>query len=93
MSTYSQERNLCAGMVAGAIGGVVATWAMSEFQGVWSRVVDGFRSPSAAGHHDARDWQERHEGRNANEVAAQVVSRDLSGQTLIEHARSAAVLP
>ena len=35
----------------------------------------------------------RDHGRRLAEVAAQVVSRDLSGQTLIEHARFAAVLP
>jgi hypothetical protein len=71
----SRESNVCAGMVAGMIGGAVGTWLMSEFQGAWSRVVDGFQSPSAAGHDDARDWQERHEqGRNANEMAAQAVA-------------------
>jgi hypothetical protein len=41
---------------------------MSEFQGWWSRVVDGHEPQSAAGRHDARDWQEKQEGRNANEI-------------------------
>jgi putative membrane protein len=49
---------------------------MSEFQGLWSRAVDGFESPSAGGRHDARDWQERHEGgENSNERAAQAIAK------------------
>jgi hypothetical protein len=57
------------------IGGIVGTWAMSEFQALWSRAAEGFESPSAGGRHDARDWQERNEGgRNANEVAANIVA-------------------
>jgi uncharacterized membrane protein YagU involved in acid resistance len=47
---------------------------MSQFQALWSRAADGFESPSAGGRHDARDWQERNEGQNANELAAQAVA-------------------
>jgi hypothetical protein len=75
MNGYDRrDRNLPAGIIAGAIGGLVGTWAMSEFQGMWSRVIDGEEPQSAAGRHDARDWQERVEGRNANELAAHAVA-------------------
>jgi hypothetical protein len=75
------------GMLAGFVGGLAGTYAMSEFQGMWSRAVDGREPRSAAGRHDARDWQERNEGRNANELAAQTVAvhtvgRELSGEEL-----------
>lgn len=70
------------GMLAGFVGGLVGTWAMSEVQGLWSRAVDGREPRSAGGRHDARDWQERNEGRNANEIAAQTVATHTVGRTL-----------
>ncbi len=63
------------GLLAGLVGGLVGTWAMTEYQALWSRAVDGYASPSAGGSQDAREWQERHdEGRNANEYAAQAAA-------------------
>lgn len=47
---------------------------MNVAQRLWT-LAAGDRPPeSAAGPHDARDWQEREEGRNSNEVAAQTVA-------------------
>jgi putative membrane protein len=66
--------NAALGIVAGLIGGAVGTWAMSQVQALWSQAAEGFESPSACGRHDARDWQERNEGQNANELAAQTVA-------------------
>jgi uncharacterized membrane protein YagU involved in acid resistance len=37
-------------------------------------VVDGHEPQSAGGSEDARDWQERSEGTNANELAAQAIA-------------------
>jgi len=70
------------GIFAGAIGGLVGTWAMSEAQRGWTRAVDGDVPESAAGKHDARDWQERHEHQNSNELAAQALARYLMGRSL-----------
>lgn len=70
------------GVVAGIVGGLAGTWAMSEFQGLWSRVVDGYESPSSAGRHDARDWQEKSEDENANELVAQTLARWTVGRAL-----------
>jgi putative membrane protein len=67
------------GVVAGIVGGLAATWAMSEAQAWWTRAVHGAEPQSAAGRHDARDWQERTEGQNANELAAAAV-----GETLLD---------
>jgi hypothetical protein len=69
-------------MLAGLIAGLAGTWAMSEFQGLWSRAVDGREPQSAGGRHDARDWQERSEGQNANELAAQTVATYAAGRPL-----------
>ena len=70
------------GLLAGAIGGLVGTWTMSEAQRGWTRAVDGEAPESAAGKHDARDWQERSEGRNANEMAAQRLAAGIIGRRL-----------
>jgi hypothetical protein len=61
-------------MLAGAIGGLAGTWAMSQAQRLWTRAVDDDAPESAAGKHDARDWQERSENQNANELAAQAIA-------------------
>ena len=70
------------GLIAGAIGGLAGTWAMSKAQRAWTRVVDGDVPESAGGKHDARDWQERSEHQNSNELAAQVLARYLLDRRL-----------
>lgn len=72
------------GAVAGFVGGLAGTWAMSEYQALWSRVVNGAEPRSSAGRHDARDWQEKNEGTNANELAADAVARATVGRSLDE---------
>ena len=62
------------GFVAGAIGGLIGTWAMSEAQRAWTHAADDEVPASAGGKHDARDWQERDEHQNSNELAAQAVA-------------------
>ena len=63
------------GLMAGALGGLAGTLAMNEAQRAWTRVVDGEAPDSGAGKHDARDWQERSEHQNSNELAAQALAR------------------
>jgi hypothetical protein len=71
-------------IVAGAIGGLAGTLAMNYTQRLWTRGADGGAPQSAAGPHDARDWQERTEGQNSNEIAAQMVARATIGRPLSE---------
>src|SRR4051812_25120503 len=78
----TRRPDVAKGIVAGVIGGLAGTFAMSEFQGWWSRAVRGVQPQSAAGEHDARDWQELEEGANANEIAAQTVARAAIGRPL-----------
>jgi hypothetical protein len=70
------------GAVAGFIGGLVGTWAMSHTQRFWTHAADGDAPDSAAGKHDARDWQERSENQTANELAAQAVAKWTLGRRL-----------
>jgi uncharacterized protein DUF1440 len=70
------------GMVAGAIAGLAGTLAMNEAQRAWTRVADGHAPDSAGGRHDARDWQERSEHQNSNELAAQGIAGVVLGRRL-----------
>ena len=69
-------------ILAGALGGLVGTWAMNHLQRWWTLAADGGPPQSAGGKHDARDWQERSEGQNSNEVAADVVGQRIAGRPL-----------
>ena len=55
---------------------------MSEAQRLWTHAVDGDAPESAGGRHDARDWQERSEHQNSNELAAQAIARHVLGRSL-----------
>lgn len=48
---------------------------MNYAQRLWTVLVDRNPPSSAAGPHDGRDWQERNEDQNANELAAQTLAR------------------
>jgi hypothetical protein len=61
-------------VAVGAIAGLAGTLAMNYAQRLWTVAVDREAPDSAAGLHDARDWQERTEGQNSNEMAAQAVA-------------------
>jgi uncharacterized membrane protein YagU involved in acid resistance len=69
---------------AGVVGGLVGTWAMNQAQRVWSDAMDDRPPESAAGKHDARDWQERSENQNSNELAAQALATATIGRRLAE---------
>lgn len=67
------------GAVAGVIGGLAGSFAMSEFHAVWSRAVHGYQSRSAS---DGRDWQDRSEDDNANQQIAQTIATRTLGRSL-----------
>jgi putative membrane protein len=69
-------------IVAGMLGGLAGTLAMNYAQRVWTRAADWGAPSSAGGKHDARDWQEREEGANANELAAQAIAATVVGRRL-----------
>lgn len=75
--------SLLKGAAAGAIAGMAGTLAMNYAQRLWTKVADGSPPESAAGPHDARDWQERTELQNSNELAAQKLA-SLVGRRLNE---------
>jgi hypothetical protein len=70
--------------VAGAVGGIAGSLAMNYTQRLWTLMVDRDAPRSAAGPHDARDWQERTENQNSNEIAAQALARFALDRSLSE---------
>src|SRR5687767_15023585 len=80
------------GLLAGAISGLAGTSAMNEAQRAWTYAVDGQAPESPAGKHDARDWQERTEGQNSNELAAQFLAIRFFGRRLDPRELAAAAM-
>ena len=70
------------GVIAGAAGGLAGCVAMNAFQRMWSKTAEGRAPESTAGPHDAREWQERQEGRNSNEMVAQFAAEHTIGRSL-----------
>lgn len=44
----NNESNLWKGLAAGVAAGLVASWAMNQFQSLWSRLAEGFEKPHGA---------------------------------------------
>jgi hypothetical protein len=82
---FASTLDVYKGIVTGALAGLAGTWAMSEAQRLWTYVVDGDTPQSAGGRHDARDWQERSEHQNSNELAAHTIARSGLGRRLTRH--------
>jgi putative membrane protein len=83
------------GVMAGAVGGLVASWVMNQFQALWSRISHGVERPHGAQslqhgspqHGVARELQERGRGRETDDAAirtAVAVSERLLGLELAE---------
>ena len=86
----SSQHHVFKGLLAGAIGGLAGTWTMNYAQRWWTRAM-GERPPeSAAGKHDAREWQERSEHQNANELAAEALASPIVGRRLTREERGIA---
>ena len=79
---HGRRKSPLKGAVAGALGGLLGTLAMNYAQRAWTRAMDDHPPESAAGKHDARDWQERSENQNANELAAQTIAVWILGRRL-----------
>src|SRR3954467_4176923 len=77
-----RKRRTDRAVLAGLLGGLAGTLAMNYAQRLWTHAVDGVPPPSAGGKHDAREWQEREGGGNANGLAAQGIAATVRGRPL-----------
>jgi putative membrane protein len=82
LNNFERSNRTESAIVAGVLGGLAGTLAMNYAQRLWTRAADGEAPTSAGGKHDARDWQEREEGRNANELAAQTIATTVGTRPL-----------
>lgn len=48
MQQNNGDVNIWKGLVAGFAGGLVASWAMNQFQAAWTSIVEGFEKPHGA---------------------------------------------
>jgi putative membrane protein len=96
-----KKHELWKGLVAGAAGGLVASWVMNQFQALWSRRTHGIeRSHGAQSlqyglprHGVARELLERGEERESDNAAvriARLVSEDVFGHRLAESEKETA---
>jgi putative membrane protein len=85
------------GLVAGLVGGLVASWTMNQFQAVWSRVAEGFEKPHGAqamkpseGEEASRAPEDKEEQEDATVKAARAISEGVFGHELKESEKETA---
>jgi len=76
MQEVREEGNVWKGLVAGLAAGLVASWAMNQFQAAWTRAAAGFEKP-----HGAQSMQPS-EGPNPDEMSPsnQAMAEQLSSK-------------
>ena len=76
------DRDVVKGALAGLIGGLVASWVMTQFTDAWTRAAPGHESTPAGVEQGARPREERSEDQNANEIIAQRLAVRALGRRL-----------
>jgi hypothetical protein len=86
------EGDVWKGLAAGLIGGLVASWTMNQFQGVWSKVTEGFEKSHGAQSMKPSEGQEenKEEQDDATVKAARAVSEGVFGHELKESEKETA---
>lgn len=96
-----KKHELWKGLVAGAAGGLAASWVMNQFQALWSRKTHGIQRSHGAQslqhglprHGVARELQGRGRDRESDNAAvrmASLVSEDVFGHRLAESEKETA---
>lgn len=80
-----EEGNVLKGLAAGAIGGLIASWVMEEFQSAWSKVSESLersedKGSSGAGGEQSQGSSEEQEP--ATVKAAEAISESVLGREL-----------
>ncbi|HEY6119946.1 MAG TPA: DUF1440 domain-containing protein [Pyrinomonadaceae bacterium] len=96
--TKRREKNVWKGTAAGLIGGVVASWAMNQFQAAWTKAAEGFEKPHGAksmqptdgGNSGAASEENKENQDNATVKAASAISENIFGHELKEWEKEAA---
>jgi putative membrane protein len=89
---HRDERDVLKGIVAGLIGGLVASCSMNRFQAAWTRLAEGFEKPhgaqsmqpSAGEKTGQRPSQNQEDQDDATVEAAKIISESIFGHELEE---------
>ncbi|MFN2492593.1 MAG: hypothetical protein ABR501_06900 [Pyrinomonadaceae bacterium] len=89
------EASVAKGLIAGLIGGVVASWTMNEFQAAWTKATEGFEKPHGAQSMQPSEGQKPDQGSpqdkesqdDATVKAARAISKGVFGHDLRESER------
>lgn len=92
------EASVWKGLIAGLIGGVVASWTMNQFQAAWTKAATGFEKPHGAQPIQPREGSKsgrasagnREDQDDATVKAARAVSEGVFGHELKESEREMA---
>ena len=87
MDNGHKEGNVMKGMVAGLIGGLVASWTMNQFQSTWTKLAEGFEGSHGAQSMQPADGsspQEEPDQEDATVKVAEVVAENVFDHQLLE---------
>jgi hypothetical protein len=82
----NENRDVLRGMFAGMLGGLIASWAMNEFQVVWSKAAQRFEKSDAAQsvQPDEEENKSKEDQDNATVKAARAISKGIFNRDLKE---------
>ena len=92
------EPSVARGLIAGLIGGLVASWTMNQFQAAWTKATEGFEKPHCAQSMQPSEGQKPVQGSpldkasqdDATVKAARAISKGVFGHDLRESEKETA---
>ena len=84
-ASLNGQPNVLKGLAAGAIGGLVASWVMEEFQFAWMKLANSTTQPDTSSSEDDSDSSEP-----ATVRAAEIVSKKVFRHQLAQHEKKIA---
>lgn len=98
MRNGGRNGDVLKGLVAGMVGGLVASWTMNQFQAAWSMAAEGFEKPHGAQSMQPSEGQQTGQGPEQNKAnqddatvkAARAVSEGIFGHKLKENEKKPA---
>lgn len=84
---YREEGNIFKGIVAGVVGGLVASFVMNKFQAVWSDIAESIENSNGEddkkeSDKDKKDEQQKEDQEPATVKAAETLSKNVFGHEL-----------
>jgi putative membrane protein len=87
MDNGHKNGNVMKGMLAGMVGGLVASWTMNQFQSAWTKIAEGFEGSHGAQSMQPADGsnpQDKPDQEDATVQVAEVVAENVFDHQLLE---------